>query len=177
MCVCARVHVCAHVHICVCRKYTYSLGSRLLGVFFFYLFSVFSNFLTRELNHCKREWRYEVLVEVVKSCIRMWLMKCLLIPNRPCDLNLRLWVWGKEWNVLGSQCKSEAVPGIYRKTTEKDIRIMARICKYFIISIQLRKFREGWDCFKCAYIIIRTCRHVLSFIDVKMPHQNLLRRH
>lgn len=38
--------------------------------FYFYLFSVFSNFLTIELNHYKREQRYEVLVEVVKSCFR-----------------------------------------------------------------------------------------------------------
>ena len=69
-----------------------------------------------------------------KTCVRIWLMNCLLIPYRPYNLNPWLRVGAKEFNVFGDICKYKAVFSVWRKRAEKDIGITARLLREISIT-------------------------------------------
>lgn len=144
-----------------------------MGLFFYFL-SVFSNFSTVKLNHLdsdREQVEIQVLVEVAKSCIRMWLMKYLLISYRPYNLNPWPKVWKKEWNVLWDQCEYEAASNVWRKIAEKYISIITRLYKYFVYLTEEIQGGLGWF----VHMHILLWEHVEIFfllLNLWMFHQN-----
>ena len=113
-------------------------------ILFVLLFSFFFFFLTVELIHFEREletWNPCWL----KSCVRIWLMKCLLIPYRPYNLNPWLRIGTKELNVFGDTCKYKAVFSVWRKIAEKDIRITARLLREIAITTHMQMPWPLWQ--------------------------------
>ena len=147
--VCVRVHylyrkIMDHMHAMISttaisevQDYVfYSICSLIFFLFFF--------FLTVELIHFEREletWNPCWL----KSCVRIWLMKCLLIPYRPYNLNPWLRIGTKELNVFGDTCKYKAVFSVWRKIAEKDIRITARLLREIAITSDIQMPWPLWQ--------------------------------
>ena len=135
--VCTYISVCVCVHICIEKLWTICMPSlqqwlflrfKIMSFILFVLFFSFFFFFDSGINPFEKEletwnpcWQ--------KTCVRIWLMNCLLIPYRPYNLNPWLRVGAKEFNVFGDICKYKAVFSVWRKRAEKDIGITARLLR------------------------------------------------